>query len=85
MLAVIRFLGYNPLPPGRSWPERLVHGSTALGLSQKESASQMRVDQATLARWERGEREPTGRFAVIAERFLSAAESTWSPGTARTA
>jgi DNA-binding transcriptional regulator YiaG len=71
MPAVIRFLGYSPLPPPVTWAERLVRGRTALGLSRKASAAQMRVDQATLARWERGEREPTGRFALVAERFLA--------------
>jgi ribosome-binding protein aMBF1 (putative translation factor) len=68
----ILFLGYNPLPPPVSdkWSERLVGGRTALGITQKESARMMGVDPCTLARWERGEREPTGVFATRAERFL---------------
>jgi transcriptional regulator with XRE-family HTH domain len=45
----------------------------------------MGVDQCTLARWERGEREPTGAFATRALRFLTGAKATWSPATARTA
>ena len=48
---------------------RLVLGRTALGLSQKESAAQIGVDQGTLAKWEREEREPHGRFAVQAQHF----------------
>jgi transcriptional regulator with XRE-family HTH domain len=85
MPAIIRFLGYNPLPPGLTWAQRLVNGRTSLGLSQKESAKHIGVDPATLARWERGEREPTGAFAVRATQFLSASEAIWAPPSARTA
>jgi transcriptional regulator with XRE-family HTH domain len=58
MPAIIRFLGYNPLPSAEGWGERLVQQRTIQGLSQKQSAAHMGVDQGTLARWERGEREP---------------------------
>ena len=86
MPAIIRFLGYNPLPPLLSdgLGERLVSCRTALGISQKELAGQLAVDQCTLARWERGEREPTGKFAARASRFLTPAKATWSRA-ARTA
>jgi transcriptional regulator with XRE-family HTH domain len=46
-----------------------------LGLSQKESAKSMIVDQSTLARWERGEREPTGTFLTRVVRFIGEAET----------
>jgi transcriptional regulator with XRE-family HTH domain len=85
MPAILEFLGYNPVPPGSGWAERLVQCRTALGLSQKESARQLGVDASTLARWERGERKPTGGFAVRAQRFVSAAEVTCSPAAALTA
>jgi transcriptional regulator with XRE-family HTH domain len=62
--------------------ERLVQCRTALGLSQKESARQLGVDAGTLARWERGEREPSGAFALRVQRFVAAAEVTWSPAAA---
>jgi transcriptional regulator with XRE-family HTH domain len=74
--AIIRFLGYNPLPPAQGWAQRLVHCRTILGLSQKDAAAQIGVDPCTLARWERGEREPTGSFAPLALRFLALAECT---------
>lgn len=67
MPAIIRFLSYNPLPPGTTWAERLVSCRTAMGITQEESARRIGVDQGTLARWERGEREPAGAFAVRAE------------------
>jgi site-specific DNA recombinase len=84
MPAIIRFLGYNPLPPSKGWAERLVQARTARGLTQKEAAARIGVDQCTLARWERVEREPTGAFAARALRFLSAKEEKLSRA-ARTA
>lgn len=71
MPAIIRFLGYNPIPPSDGWADRLVQHRVALGLSQKVAAQRMGVDPCTLARWERGEREPTGAFAARASRFLA--------------
>ena len=41
MPAIIRFLGYNPIPPPNQWSERLVQCRTLLGISQKESARRM--------------------------------------------
>jgi site-specific DNA recombinase len=76
MPAVIEFLGYNPLPPAKSWAERLVRGRTALGLSQEVTARKLGVDPSTLARWERGEREPKGAFNAKAERLIRSTEQT---------
>ena len=61
MPAIIRFLGYNPLPTASDWGERLVRHRTAMGLSQKEAALDLGVDPSTLAKWERGERGPADR------------------------
>jgi transcriptional regulator with XRE-family HTH domain len=85
MPAIIRFLGYNPLPPSKGWANRLIQGRTALGLTQKAAAGRIGVDQCTLARWERGEREPSGAFAASAQRFLKIAGQKWAPAAARTA
>ena len=63
------------MPPASGWSERLVHCRTMLGLSQKESAKSMGVDQSTLARWERGEREPTGTLLTRVVQFLDEAET----------
>ena len=60
MPAIIRFLGYNPLPEAKSWGERLVRHRTSLGMTQEEAAKRPGLDPGTLARWERGEREPAG-------------------------
>jgi transcriptional regulator with XRE-family HTH domain len=71
MPAVIRFLGYNPLPAVTTLAAKLVRHRTTLGLSQKEAALEIGVDQGTLARWERGEREPTGAFLERMNGFLT--------------
>jgi transcriptional regulator with XRE-family HTH domain len=41
---------------------------------QGESARRIGVDPSTLARWERGERQPTGALLKRAERFLGTLE-----------
>jgi transcriptional regulator with XRE-family HTH domain len=79
MPAIFRFLGYNPLPPGTTWAERLVSCRTALGITQGEAALRIEVDQGSLARSERGEREPVGEFVVRAKRFLAAGKSNARP------
>ena len=77
--AIIEFLGYNPLPPPENWAERLVRARTTRGVTQKAFARQLEVDQSTLAKWERGEREPMGEFAARAERVLSIEENNSIP------
>jgi site-specific DNA recombinase len=74
MPAIIGFLGYNPLPAATTLAGQLVRQRTSLGLSQKESAGRIDVDPGTLARWERGDREPTGAFLSRVERFLQESE-----------
>jgi transcriptional regulator with XRE-family HTH domain len=83
MPIIIQFLGYNPLPQPQGWAGRLVEGRTAMGLTQREAAGRIGVDPGTLARWERGDREPTGAFAAQASRFLTAAKAESSPSAAR--
>jgi transcriptional regulator with XRE-family HTH domain len=70
MPAIIRFLDYNPLPDAKSLAERLVRQRTTLGLSRDAAAMEIGVDAGTLARWERGEREPAGESLRRVERFL---------------
>jgi DNA-binding transcriptional regulator YiaG len=70
MPAIIAFLGYNPLPAASTLAEQLIRQRMSLGLSQKGVAKQMGVDQGTLARWERREREPAGAFLARVTRFL---------------
>lgn len=85
MPAIIRFLGYNPLPAADTLGGRLVRHRSSLGLSQKEAATRLGVDPGTLARWERGEREPTGAFIARVQRFLASGDATRAPGATKTA
>jgi transcriptional regulator with XRE-family HTH domain len=62
MAGVVRFLGCNPVQNGDTLALRLVNHRKALGITQKDFARQIGIDPSTLARWERGEREPTGEF-----------------------
>ena len=63
MAGVVEFLGFNPFQNGDTMAHRLINHRKALGMTQKEFAGQLRIDPSTLARWERGEREPTGRLS----------------------
>lgn len=74
MPAISGFLGYNPLPPATNLAERLMRHRTSLGLSQKGTAERLGIDPSTLGRWECGEREPTGQFAVRVRRMLADVE-----------
>ena len=74
MPAIIDFVGYNPLPAANTVAEKLVRQRTSLGLSQKESAECLGVDPSTLAKWERGEREPAGTLLNRVKSFLADGE-----------
>jgi transcriptional regulator with XRE-family HTH domain len=75
MPAIIRFLGYNPLPAADTFGGQIVRHRTSLGLTQGEAAKRLGVDPGTLAKWERGEREPAGVLLARVERFLDEAEA----------
>ncbi len=51
MLAIIQFLGYDPLPPANTFPERLATARKGLGLSQRKMAEKMGIDPTTLRSW----------------------------------
>ena len=68
--AIIQFLGYDPLPPGNSLPERLASRRRVLGLSQRKMAKRMGVDPDTLQGWEAGQHQPTGKSLDVIARAL---------------
>jgi transcriptional regulator with XRE-family HTH domain len=68
--AIIRFLGYNPLPEGETLAGKLIRYRTSQGISQKTLAKKLGIDPSTLARWERGDREPTGLYRKVVEKLL---------------
>ena len=60
---IIEFLGYIPFEKEpETLGEKIVYYRRLKGITQKELARQISVDPTTLARWERGEREPHGRY-----------------------
>jgi DNA-binding XRE family transcriptional regulator len=56
--AIFSFLGYDPFPSPTSLPERIASHRRRLGLSLREAARKIGVDQGTFLRWERGEWKP---------------------------
>ena len=66
------------MPEAGGWGQRIVRQQASLGMTQKESARRLGVDQGTLARWERGEREPWGKLLDLVKRFL---KDTDAPST----
>jgi transcriptional regulator with XRE-family HTH domain len=71
MPAIIRFLGYNPLPAADTLGGRIVRHRTSLGMTREEAAKRLGVAPGTLARWERGEREPAGVLLERVRRSLN--------------
>jgi len=59
---IIHFLGYAPYDPGASLGEKLRARRQALGLSQKQFARELGVNESTVVRWEKGKRRPCGRL-----------------------
>jgi DNA-binding transcriptional regulator YiaG len=74
MPAVIAFLGYNPLPPARTFPELLLRTRRTLGLDQVALAALISVPFNTLNAWERGLFAPgAARKALVEERLAALA------------
>ena len=67
---VFSFLGFYPFPVPRTLSDRLIAFRRLHGLSRKELAGQLGVDEGTLATWENGERGPAGNRMGIVEAFL---------------
>jgi transcriptional regulator with XRE-family HTH domain len=59
---IISFLGYDPRSMPVTIPERLVWYREGKGWAQVHFAGVLGVDPSTIAKWERGERKPLGRY-----------------------
>ena len=66
---IIQFLGYCPYIYTHSLSERLRVCREALGLSQKNMAKALGVDESTLAGWEIGKVRPTKKSQQIIKDF----------------
>jgi DNA-binding XRE family transcriptional regulator len=77
--ATIRFLGYVPFSVGDSLAERLKAYRRIRGLSRKRLARTLGVDEATLWRWETGQRRPQGKYARRVRALLAGSPEVWHP------
>jgi transcriptional regulator with XRE-family HTH domain len=68
--AIIQFLGYDPLEPSTSFPQRLIATRRARGLTQRQLASELGVDPSTIQGWERGLREPSWKKRELISALL---------------
>lgn len=73
--AIVRLIGYDPLPTGESLPARLNAARRQLGLTLKQMAAKLGLDEGSLSRWEAGSRTPSTRMAARVEELLRAPES----------
>lgn len=71
MPGLIRFLGYNPLPEAGTVAGKLTRYRVAQGITQKALAKTLGIDPCTLARWERGDRTPTGLYRKLVEKLVT--------------
>lgn len=67
---IFRFLGYDPFPPAISLPAQIAAKRRELGLSIKEAAKRICVDEGTFGRWESGEWKPRKSKRAVLE-FLA--------------
>jgi transcriptional regulator with XRE-family HTH domain len=70
---IIEFLGYNPMPTPKTLTEKLIAARENLGLTQKAMAERLGVDPTTLARWEKGKRNPSRKVWKRVQPLLLAA------------
>ena len=68
--AIIQFLGYDPLPPGSSFSERLATARRSQGLSLRKMAVEFGIDPGTLLDWEAGKHKPTKKSLDLVARVL---------------
>jgi DNA-binding XRE family transcriptional regulator len=69
--SIIRFLGFNPLEPGITLPDRIRTFRRLTGASQESLASLLEVDESTVWAWEKGRRAPAARHRVGLDTLLS--------------
>jgi DNA-binding transcriptional regulator YiaG len=56
--AIFRFLGFDPFPSPTTLPEQIASKRRILGLSIRDAAKLVGVDEGTFSRWESGEWKP---------------------------
>lgn len=79
---IVRYLGFDPGPTGESTVAKLEAARRALGLTQREFAAKVGLDEGSLCRWARGSRTPSlwmaGRLkAILAELAGESSNLVW--------
>ncbi len=69
---VIRFLGYDPQPPAKTFGKLIGRTRRALGLNQPSIARALGVPKQSLSVWERGLYEPKPNRKRLLEAKLEA-------------
>ena len=72
---IIDFLGFAPYKPEPSFAEWLKILRFAKGLSQKELAQTLGMDESTINGWERGRHRPTHQFLQRIRSFFTASKT----------
>ncbi|HEX3666927.1 MAG TPA: helix-turn-helix domain-containing protein [Rhizomicrobium sp.] len=67
---IFSFLGYDPFPAPANLAERLASKRRVLGLSIKQAAKLLGVDEGTFSRWESGQWKPRMSGSTV-ERFMA--------------
>jgi len=83
--AILKYLGYDPLPKPETLPERLLAKRRERGWSIKEGAFALGIDPSTWGNWERGQlvlyrqhRELLAKFlGISAESLSKEMQSRW--------
>ncbi len=68
---IIEFLAYVPFELGESLPERLRAYRRRYGISRQKLAGILEVDEATLWRWETGQRRPAKKYLQRIEALIA--------------
>ncbi len=69
---IVEFLGYAPYNPScLTFGQKIAVWRQSLGHNRRRLARYLRIDPGTLRRWERGQRQPQGKFLKKITRFFS--------------
>ena len=69
--AIIHFLGYDPTPEPTTLPERMRDYRRNNGLTIKEAAHRMGVNESSWGQWERTGMIPWKRYRTLVDEFLA--------------
>ena len=67
---IIEFLGYDPIPQPKSFPEKLKTYRLRMGLSQKKLAIKLGIDPSTILKWEKGRHKPMAEYCNLIAKML---------------